>query len=121
MKPLRTLLLAAAVALPAAPSVAFDASASSSSDLRRDGPSVLSASERTNYREVFATIDRRDWAGAAARLAGMRDGPLHAAATAELELAKGAPVVSLEQEMTLLRSDERSVGIECVSQFRTQG
>src|SRR3546814_17969298 len=33
----------------------------------------------------------------------MRDGPLHAAATAEMYLAKGSPVVSLEQAMTLLR------------------
>src|SRR3546814_18637332 len=103
MKPLRTLLLAAAVALPAAPSVAFDASASSSSDLRRDGPSVLSASERTNYSEVFANIDRSDWAGAAARLAGMRDGPLHAAATAQMYFAKAPPGVSLWPAMTPLR------------------
>jgi soluble lytic murein transglycosylase len=103
MKPLRALLLAAIIALPAARAVALDANVSRSSDLRRDGPSVLSASERGNYREVFAAIDNGDWAAAAARLAGMREGPLHAAATAELYLAEGSPVVSMEQALTLLR------------------
>ena len=102
MTMLRALLLAAAAALPAAPAIAIDASPSRSSDLRRGEPSVLSASERSNYREVFAGLDRGDWAGAAARLSGMRNGPLHAAATAELYLAKGSPVVSLRQLMTLL-------------------
>ena len=102
MTMLRALLLAAAAALPAAPAIAIDASPSRSSDLRRGEPSVLSASERSNYREVFAGLDRGDWAGAAARLSGMRNGPLHAAATAELYLAKGSPVVSLGQLMTLL-------------------
>ena len=103
MKPLRALLIAATLALPAAPALALDVGTSRSADLRRDGPSVLSASERSNYREVFAALDRQDWAGVAARLAGMRDGPLHAAATAELYLAKGSPMVSMEQALTLLR------------------
>ena len=103
MKPIPILLLAAAVAAPLAPASALDTNTRSSADLRREGPSVLSASERSNYRQVFAAIHSGDWAGASARLAGMRDGPLHAAATAELYLAKGSPVVSMEQALTLLR------------------
>jgi hypothetical protein len=103
MKPMSALLLAATIAIPAAPALALDAGASRSSDLRSEGPSVLSASERSNYRAIFAAIHSGDWAGASARLAGMRDGPLHAAATAEIYLAKGSPVVSMEQALNLLR------------------
>ncbi|MDT9597524.1 lytic transglycosylase domain-containing protein [Sphingosinicella rhizophila] len=92
----RTLLLAAALALPSAPLLA-DAGAP------RDGrPSELSASERNSYREIFAAIRTRDWPGAAAKLDAMRDGPLHAVARAQLYLAAGSPRVELDPLMALL-------------------
>ena len=91
MKPLSALMLAAAIALPAAPGLALDTNVSRSTDLRRGGPSVLSASERSHYRAIFSAIDNGDWAEAAARLDGMREGPLHAAATAGVSPRGGAP------------------------------
>jgi len=72
------LLLAAALALPAAPALA-DAGAPASAG--------LSAEQRGAWREVFAAIRADDWAGAATRLGALPDGPLHQAARAELYLA----------------------------------
>ncbi|HEY0627105.1 MAG TPA: lytic transglycosylase domain-containing protein [Allosphingosinicella sp.] len=91
MKMLRKLLLAAAIAFPAVPTVVYAAPASE-----------LNQSQRTNYREIFAAIRAGDWANAAARLDGMGDGPLHHVARAELYLAKGSPRVELEQILPLL-------------------
>lgn len=88
-KLLRTLLLAAAMAVPAVPAAAAP-------------PAQLDSTQRAGYREVFAAIERKDWSGAAARLDAMRDGPLHAVARAELYLAEGSPEVSVEQIMPLL-------------------
>jgi soluble lytic murein transglycosylase len=90
----RTLLLAAAFALPA---VAATAQAQAAAP-----PTQLSDSERTNYREAFAAIKAADWAGANARLDAMRDGPLHATARAEIYLAKESPRAGLEQILPLL-------------------
>jgi soluble lytic murein transglycosylase len=91
MTRLRTLLLAAAIATPAIPAAAYAPPASQ-----------LGASERSHYREVFAAIRAGDWAGATARLDGMREGPLHPVARAEIYLGKGSPRVELEQVMPLL-------------------
>jgi soluble lytic murein transglycosylase len=90
----RTLLLAAAFALPA---VAATAQAQAAAP-----PTQLSDSERSNYREAFAAIKAADWAGANARLDAMRDGPLHATARAEIYLAKESPRAQLEQILPLL-------------------
>ncbi len=53
----------------------------------------LSASERENYRAVFAALNAGDWAGAAGRLDGMGDGPLHDVARAMLYTMPGSPRV----------------------------
>ena len=82
---LKTLLLAAALALPAAPALADDAGA------RAVVPNVLTADQRTAYRDIFAAMRAEDWFGATAKLAAMPEGPLHAAAWAELYLAKNSP------------------------------
>lgn len=93
---LRFLLLAAALALPAAPALADDAAG------RIAVPAQLSAEQRTAYREIFAAIRAEDWIGATAKLASMPEGPLHAAAWAELYLAKNSPKVELAQLLPLL-------------------
>jgi soluble lytic murein transglycosylase len=92
---LRPLLLAAALALPAAPALADGGSAASSG---------LSAEQRSAWREVFAAIRGGDWAGAATRLSTLPDGPLHRAARAELYLAKDSPKVELPQLLSLIEA-----------------
>ncbi|HEX8571916.1 MAG TPA: lytic transglycosylase domain-containing protein [Allosphingosinicella sp.] len=92
---LAPLLLAAALALPAAPALADGGGAQSAG---------LSAEQRGAWREVFAAIRAEDWAGASTRLAALPDGPLHRAARAELYLAKGSPKAELPQLMALLES-----------------
>ena len=96
MMRLRSLLLAAALALPAAPALAADAGTS------RAAPAELSPDQRTLYRDVFAAIDAGDWATASAKLAASAEGPLHSAAYAELYLAKGSPRVELQPLVGLL-------------------
>ncbi|MEA3061256.1 MAG: soluble lytic murein transglycosylase [Sphingomonadales bacterium] len=80
MKRLRNLLLAAAIALPAAPALAGQ-------------PTILSDAQRTSYRDILASIRASDWTGAAAKLDAAPDGPLTDALRAELYLAKGSPKV----------------------------
>jgi hypothetical protein len=87
MTKLRHLLLFAA-ALPMAAATAAETAASQPSVNRAVPASALTDIERSNYREIFAAIRASDWTGAAARLDGMGDGPLHALARAELYLAK---------------------------------
>jgi soluble lytic murein transglycosylase-like protein len=100
---IRALLLGAAFMLPAAPALAAEAAVTPSLTVRADlAPTILSASERSNYREYFAALKAGDWASAAARLDAMGSGPLHAAARAELYLAKGSPKATLDQLMPLL-------------------
>jgi soluble lytic murein transglycosylase-like protein len=99
---MRSLLLAAALGLPAAPVLAADTPAVGTSSRRAALPAILSEIERSRYREVFAAIRGGDWTGAAARLDEMGDGPLHAIARAELYLAKGSPKVELEPLLTLV-------------------
>ena len=101
MNRMRTLLLAAAFALPAAPAFA-EADTGTSSLRQARMPSVLTEAQRTNYREIFTAIRAEDWAGAAARLDGMGDGPLHAVARAELYLAKNSPKVELDPLLALI-------------------
>ncbi|PSJ39375.1 lytic transglycosylase domain-containing protein [Allosphingosinicella deserti] len=93
---LKTLLLAAALALPAAPALADDAGA------RAVVPNVLTADQRTAYRDIFAAMRAEDWFGATAKLAAMPEGPLHAAAWAELYLAKNSPKAELAQILPVL-------------------
>ena len=92
---LSPLLLAAALALPAAPAFA------AAGDLPASG---LSTEQRSAWRDVFASIRGEDWLGAATKLATLPDGPLHRAALAELYLAKNSPKTELPQLMSLLEA-----------------
>jgi soluble lytic murein transglycosylase-like protein len=96
MTSLRTLLLAAAALVPAAPAAAEDLGS------RRATPTELGGAERQIYSEIFAAIRGADWARAADRLAAAPEGPLRSAALAELYLAKGSPRVELEPLLALL-------------------
>jgi soluble lytic murein transglycosylase-like protein len=65
-------------------------------------PAQLSASERENYRNVFADLRAQNWAGAAGRLDGMRSGPLHDLARAMLYTMPGSPRVESPPLLELL-------------------
>jgi soluble lytic murein transglycosylase-like protein len=93
MRKLRAILLAAAMAVPAAPALAGGL----------DATSELSASDRAAYRDIFAALDAADWAGAATRIEAMPDSPMKFAALAELYTAKGSPRVELEPLLALLQ------------------
>jgi soluble lytic murein transglycosylase len=86
MKGWKASLLGIALALAAAPAAAQGISA----------PAQLTASERDNYRAVFAALRAQDWAGAAGRLDGMRAGPLHDYARAMLYTMPGSPRVETQ-------------------------
>jgi hypothetical protein len=86
---LRNLLLAAAIALPAAPALAGE-------------PTILSDAQRGAYRDILTTIRAGDWAGASAKLDSAPDGPLNDALRAELYLAKGSPKVEAEPLLALI-------------------
>ena len=60
-------------------------------------PRQLDEREREHYRAVFAAIDRKDWAAAAALLDQKPDGLLTPVGRAELYLAAGSPRVELPQ------------------------
>jgi soluble lytic murein transglycosylase-like protein len=64
---------------------------------RSAAPRQLDDRNRDLYRTVFAAIDRKDWAGAAALLDQNPDGLLSPVARAELYLATGSPRVELPQ------------------------
>lgn len=98
---LSALLLAAAVMLPATPAFAETGLARGIAR-DHDEPSVLSASERRDYRAIFDAIHEGAWAEAADRIDEADDGPLTYIARAELYLAKGSPRVELEPLMKLL-------------------
>lgn len=92
MTSFRTLLLAAALVAPALAASPATAAV----------PTELSETQRSNYREVFAAIRVGDYVGAHARLDAMGSGPLHAAARAEIILAKDSPRAELEQILPLI-------------------
>jgi soluble lytic murein transglycosylase-like protein len=104
MKTLAGLLCVAGLALAAAPAPARadDNDARPAVGRAFAAPSQLSASERDNYRAVFAALRARDWAGAAGRLEGMRDGPLHDLARAMIYTMPGSPRVELQPLARLL-------------------
>ncbi len=54
-------------------------------------PGLLSQDDRTYYRDLFAAIDRADWARVQALFAQRTEGPLHAVAQAEYFLAPTSP------------------------------
>ena len=59
-------------------------------------PTLLTPDERGYYRELFAAIERGNWAQAQAMFAQKADGPLHRVAKAEYYLAAGSPKIELE-------------------------
>jgi soluble lytic murein transglycosylase-like protein len=97
MKHTITALAAALAAFSAAPSAAEGSREYFTARIAQAGaPAQLDPATRQYYAQVFAAIDRKDWAGAQALLA-QRDGPLHPVALAELYLAAGSPKVELPQ------------------------
>lgn len=120
MRRLKTALLAAGLALVAAPALAEDQATASRSALLL--PTMLSASERDNYRAVFAALRAQDWAGAAGRLDGMREGPLHNLARAMLYTMPGSPRVEMEPLTSLLaRSTELPQAADLARLARARG
>ncbi len=87
----------AAIALPQAASANAAAMEYFSKRADRSAvPSLLSAEDRTYYKELFAAIDRADWARVQAMFVQRPDGPLHQVAKAEYFLAAGSPKIELD-------------------------
>jgi hypothetical protein len=97
MTKLRSLLLAAALALPATPAFAAEGDSA-----RETAVTGLSPEQRIGYRDVFGAIRAGDWLGASTRLAALPEGPLHNAARAELLTAKGSPRAELPELLSVL-------------------
>ncbi len=102
--------LSAAAPLPDAtpPETATDASPAAG-DARFAAPGIadripdqLDSGQRDAYRAVFQAIRDGRWQDAQIGLEGMKPGPLHAIARAELYTAKGSPKVELEPLIALL-------------------
>lgn len=95
-----TTLTGMAIALVAAPQAAQANAAAMEYFAKRadrsDVPTLLSADDRTYYRELFAAIDRGDWSRVQAMFAQRPEGPLHQVARAEYFLAAGSPKIDLE-------------------------
>jgi soluble lytic murein transglycosylase-like protein len=101
------LLLASAmlVALPAHVALAADGDATLKTIATASGngvPAQLDTDQRNGYRQVFAAIHTQRWQDAQLLLDGMKPGPLHAIARAEMFTAKGAPKAELDPLMKLL-------------------
>ena len=92
-------LLAAGLTLAAAPAAAQE---SALHGRAISAPAQLSPSEREAYRAIFASLRAQDWAGAAGRLGGMPEGPLHNLARAMLYTMPGSPRVELAPVLELL-------------------
>lgn len=103
---LRVFLLAAIALMPALPASAADQPRPqpAKSAHARAIPAQLDEAQRAGYRAVFASIHAGKWADARLQLAGMKPGPLHDIALAELLTAKGSPKASLEELSKLLAS-----------------
>lgn len=92
-------LLAAGTLLAAAPATAQE---SALHGRAISCPAQLSPAERDSYRAIFAALRAQDWAGAAGRLDGMREGPLHNLARAMLYTMPGSPRVEAGPMLELL-------------------
>lgn len=120
MRRLKAALLAAGLILAAAPARAEDQPGAARGAVAL--PSMLTASERDNYRGVFAALRAQDWAGAAGRLDGMGEGPLHNLARAMLYTMPGSPRVELEPLTSLLaRSTELPQAADLARLARARG
>lgn len=65
-------------------------------------PALLSADDRSYYRDLFAAIDRSDWVQVQALFAQRSEGPLHQLARAEYYLAAGSPKIELDELLAWL-------------------
>jgi soluble lytic murein transglycosylase len=90
------LAAALAAALTVAPAAAQSTREYYTAHAAASAPQQLDREARDYYRQVFAALDRQDWAGAQALLA-QRSGILHPVATAQLYTAAGSPRVELWQ------------------------
>jgi len=91
------LAAASAVSLTAAPAYANSAAVDyfrTRAD-RSAVPTLLSQDERQYYRDLFGSIERKDWSHVQALFAQKSDGPLHEEALAEYYLAAGSPRIDL--------------------------
>ena len=59
-------------------------------------PALLSKEDRDYYRQLFAAIDRGDWAKVQALFVQRPEGPLHQVARAEYYTAAGSPKIELD-------------------------
>ncbi|MDE2302625.1 MAG: lytic transglycosylase domain-containing protein, partial [Sphingomonadales bacterium] len=60
-------------------------------------PALLSESDRSWYKALFAAIRQQDWTTVQAMFDARPDGPLHAVARAEYYLAPGSPRIELDR------------------------
>ena len=92
-------LIGAALAVPlAVPAAHANSAAINYFQNRADRtaiPALLSQDERGFYQQLFAAIDRKDWAQVRLLMANKPDGPLHETAKAEFYLASGSPRIEL--------------------------
>lgn len=103
MKLLTRPLLAAGLLLCASPALADEAGDAAQPAARAAAiPAQLNASQRENYRSVFADLRAQNWAGAVGRLDEMRDGPLHNLARAMLYTMPGSPRVEMGPLLDLI-------------------
>ncbi len=63
---------------------------------RSDVPTLLNKEDRDYYRQLFAAIDRGDWAKVQALFVQRPEGPLHQVARAEYYTAAGSPKIELD-------------------------
>ncbi len=105
MKPLLALAFAGLLVTAATPALAagLDADAGRGQAPREaEAPRILSASERENYRAIFADLRAGNWASVAGRLDGMPRGELHDLARAMLYTLPGSPRVEAGPLLDLL-------------------
>jgi soluble lytic murein transglycosylase len=100
------LAAAVAAALTATPAAAQSTREYYTAHAAASAPQQLDREARDYYRQVFAAIDRQDWAGAQALLA-QRSGILHPVATAQLYTAANSPRVELWQIEAWMESGRR--------------
>ena len=80
-------------------------------------PILLSQEERSFYENLFAAVDRKDWAQFRLMLANRPEGPLHDAAKAEFYLAAGSPRIELAELDQWLSKNSTSPDAEQIAQL----
>ena len=80
-------------------------------------PTLLSQDERSYYENLFAAIDRKDWAQVQLMFANRPQGPLHDAAKAEFYLAAGSPRIELDELNQWLSRNTMSPDAEQIGQL----